>query len=105
MPPISIFFLLLGLMILLFALFIQAKGKNVLKHRFGHLPAPVIDKIVQFIARFWLLYSQIWIVFAVVFGAVQQEMNALFIALGVFVVLNIVSMLYAWQKVKKMMSV
>lgn len=101
MTSVSIFFFLLGVLILVFAVFIYAKGGEVLKHKFPHLPSENISKIAQFIGKFWLFYSQIWIVFAVLFNFTQSD-TALYTALFIFVLLNISIMLFAWYKIRKM---
>lgn len=104
MTAVSIFFFLLGVLILIFAVFIYAKGAEVLRYRFSHLPAENTQKIAQFIAKFWLFYSQIWIVFAVIFNLTQSD-TALYVALSIFVVLNVSIMIFARHKIRKMSEV
>ncbi|MCS7028711.1 MAG: hypothetical protein NZ519_08095 [Bacteroidia bacterium] len=82
----------------------HAKGEEVLKLRFTNLPSQNIRKIARFIAYFWLLYSQIWIIFAVVFNFTHSE-RTLYVALLIFVVLNIGIMLFAWQKIRNLSKV
>lgn len=101
MTSVSIFFFLLGVLILIFAVFIYAKGAEVLKHKFPHLPIDNVYKIAQFIGKFWLFYSQIWIVFAVLFNFTQSDID-LYIALFIFVLLNISLMIFAGYKIRKM---
>lgn len=101
MTAVSIFFFLLGVLILVFAVFIYAKGEEILRYKFAHLPSENVRNIAQFIGKFWLFYSQIWIVFAVLFNFTQSD-TTLYIALFIFVVLNISIMIFAWYKIKKM---
>lgn len=101
MTSVSIFFFLLGILILVFAVFIYAKGSEILKHKFPHLPAESTLKIAQFIGKFWLFYSQIWILFAVLFNFTQSD-KALYTALFMFVLLNVSVMIFAWYKIRKM---
>jgi hypothetical protein len=101
MTSVSIFFFLLGVLILIFAVFIYAKGEEILRYKFHHLPPENVRKIAQFIGKFWLFYSQIWIVFAVLFNFTQSN-TALYIALFIFVLLNISVMIFAWYKIRKM---
>ncbi|MCS7075757.1 MAG: hypothetical protein NZ455_03565 [Bacteroidia bacterium] len=101
MSAVSIFFFLLAVIILIFAIFMQAKGEQVLMHKFTHLSAQSIRKIARFVANFWLLYSQIWVLFAIIFNFTQSD-KALYAALLIFVVLNTGIMLFAWYKIRNL---
>ncbi|MDW8346378.1 MAG: hypothetical protein RML94_05420 [Bacteroidia bacterium] len=79
----------------------QAKGEQVLMHKFTHLSAQSIRKIARFVANFWLLYSQIWVLFAIIFNFTQSD-KALYAALLIFVVLNTGIMLFAWYKIRNL---
>lgn len=104
MTSVSIFFFLLGILILIFAVFIHAKGVEILQYKFHHLSKENTQKIAHFIAKFWLFYSQIWIIFAVVFNFTQSS-TALYIALFIFVVLNISVMTFAWYRIRKISKI